>query len=81
MNKNGKFIESQLDRLNKFTHVKIFHEVDNDITHLEGGIPMLDQSPPNEEVLATSPKQEVQMDDMIERIGRLNLEENEETTP
>ena len=32
---------------------------------------------PHEEVPATSPKQEIQLDDVIERIGRLNLEESE----
>ena len=35
-------------------------------------------TPPHEEVPATSPKQEIQLDDVIERIGRLNLEGNEE---
>ena len=38
---------------------------------------MKHQLPPHEEVPATSPKQEIQLDDVIERIGRLNFEENE----
>ena len=53
---------------------------------LKGGIPILDQpleftyeapTSPHEEVLATSPEQEIQLDDVIERLGRLNLEGNE----
>ena len=34
-------------------------------------------TPPHEEVPATSPKQDIQLDDVIERLGRLNLEGNE----
>ena len=34
-------------------------------------------TPSHEEVPATSPKQEIQLDDVIERLGRLNLEGNE----
>ena len=34
-------------------------------------------TPPHEEVPATSPRQEIQLDDVIERLGRLNLEGNE----
>jgi hypothetical protein len=42
--KNDKTIEWQLDHLDRFTHVKTYHEFDNEIPHLEGGIPILDQS-------------------------------------
>ena len=85
MNKNDNF-KSQFDCLGKFTHVKTFHEFDNKIPHLEGGIPILDQyleapftisSPPREEVPTTLVEHKVQLDDVIERIGRLVLEENE----
>ena len=62
------------------------------IPHLEGGIPILDQTlefpfegqtPLHEEthekeVPPTSPKQKVQVDDVIEMIQRMNLEGNEE---
>ena len=34
-------------------------------------------TPPHDEVPATSPKQEIQLDDVIERLGRLKLEGNE----
>jgi hypothetical protein len=43
--KNDKVIECQLDHLDdKFTYVKAYHEFDNEIPHLEGGVPILDQS-------------------------------------
>jgi hypothetical protein len=42
--KNDKTIGWQLDHFDGFTHVKTYHELDNDITYLEGGIPILDQS-------------------------------------
>jgi hypothetical protein len=83
--KNDKIVEGQLDHLDRFTHVKTCHEFDDEIPHLEGGIPILDQSlespfeapsPPLEEVLATSSEHEVRLDDVIERIERLNLDEN-----
>ena len=87
MNKNNKTIEIQLDHLDRFTHVKTYHEFNIEIPHLEGGIPILDQSlkfpfekptlpceeTQEDEVLTTSPKHEAQLDDMIESIGRLNL--------
>ena len=72
--------------MDKFTHVKTYHEFDNDIPNIERGIPILDQYleyhfsspyPPHEYVLATSQEHEVQLDDVIERIRILNLEENE----
>jgi hypothetical protein len=83
--KNDKVVERQLDHLDKFNHVKTYHEFDDEIPHLEGGIPILDQSiestfeapsPPHEEFPATSSKNEVHLDDVIERIERLSLDEN-----
>jgi hypothetical protein len=56
--------------------------LDDEIRHLEGGIPILDQSlespfevpsPPHEEDTTTSSEQRIQLDDVIERIERLNL--------
>jgi hypothetical protein len=40
--KNDKTVEQQLDHLDRFTHVKTYHEFDDEIPHLEGGIPILD---------------------------------------
>jgi hypothetical protein len=83
--KNDKTIERQLDHLDRFTHVKTYHEFDDEIPHLEGGMPLLDQylespfeapSPPHEEVPTTSSEQEVHLDDVIERIERLKLDGN-----
>jgi hypothetical protein len=42
--KNDETIERQLDHLNRFTRVKTYHEFDDDIPHLEGGILILGQS-------------------------------------
>jgi hypothetical protein len=83
--KNDKTIEQQLDHLDRFTNVKTYHEFDDEIQHLEGRIPILDQplespfevpSPPHEEDPTTSSKQGVQLHDVIERIERLNLDGN-----
>jgi hypothetical protein len=61
--KKEETIERHLDHLDKFTHVKTYHEFDDEIPHLEGGIPILGQyleSPfeapysPHEEVFDTS---------------------------
>ena len=87
--KSDKSIERQLDHLEKFSHLNTYYEFDNEIPNLEGGILILDQdqslefpfeapTPPHEEtheeeVPNTSPK----LDDVIDGIGRLNLEENE----
>jgi hypothetical protein len=35
---NDKIIERQLDHLDNFTRVKTYHEFDDEIPHLEGGI-------------------------------------------
>jgi hypothetical protein len=75
--KKDKIIERQLDHLERFTHVKTCHEFDDDIPHLEGGIPILGQSlespfeapsPPHEEVLVTLLEPRVHLDDVIKRI-------------
>jgi hypothetical protein len=80
-----KIVERQLDHLDRFTRVKTYHEFDDEIPHLEGGIPILGQSlespfeapsSPHEEVPATSSEPEVQLDDVIERIENLRLDEN-----
>lgn len=42
--KANNVVERQLDRLDRFGHAKSFQEFDNQIPHLEGGIPILDQS-------------------------------------
>jgi hypothetical protein len=34
--KNDKIVERQLDPLDRFTHVKTYHEFDDEIPHLEG---------------------------------------------
>ena len=36
-------VERKLDRLDRFAHVKSFKEVDNQVPHLEGGIPILNK--------------------------------------
>ena len=63
MNKSKNFVESQLNHLNRCAHRQTYHEFDNEIPHLEGLIPILDQSlespfavpyPPHEQVPATS---------------------------
>jgi hypothetical protein len=83
--KNDKIVERQLDHLDRFTHVNTYHDFDDEIPHLEGRIPILHQSmespfeapsPPHEEVPATSSEQEVRLDDVIERIEKLNLDGN-----
>jgi 5-methylcytosine-specific restriction endonuclease McrA len=42
--KNVKTVERKLDHMDKFTRVKTYHEFDDEIPHLEGGIPILGQS-------------------------------------
>jgi hypothetical protein len=34
--KNGKTVQQQLDHLHRFTHVKTYHEFDNEIPHMKG---------------------------------------------
>ena len=64
-----------------YPHPNKYYENEYEIPNPEGGIPILDQplefsykapTPPHEEVPATSPDQEIQLDDVIERIERLN---------
>jgi hypothetical protein len=38
--KNDNIVEQQLDHLDRFTHVNTYYEFDNEIPHLEGGIPI-----------------------------------------
>jgi hypothetical protein len=62
--KKDEIVERHLDHLERFTRVKTYHEFhDDEIPHLEGGVPILGQSlkspfvepyPPHEEVLVTS---------------------------
>jgi hypothetical protein len=42
--KKDENVERQLDHLDRFTHVKTYDEFDDDIPHLEGGIPIFGQS-------------------------------------
>eukprot|EP00253_Pinus_taeda_P005716 PITA_05716 len=75
--KSENVVEQQLDRLDRFTNAKSFQEFDNQIPHLEGGVPILDQPvdsssealPPPHETPTTGDT----LSDVIERIGRLNL--------
>jgi len=78
--KTNNVVERQLDRLDRFKNEKSFQEFDNEIPHLEGGIPILDQfvesssktlSPPHE---TPTTDQEDTLSHVIERIGRLNLD-------
>jgi len=41
--KTDNVVEWQLDRLDRFANAKSFQEFDNQILHLEGGVPILDQ--------------------------------------
>jgi len=76
--KTDNVVERQLDRLDIFAKEKSFQEFDNQIPHLEGGIPILDQhvesssekhSPPRE-----TPTMDDALSDVIDIIGRLNLD-------
>ena len=76
--KSDNVVKQQLDHLDRFTNAKSFQEFDNQIPHLEGGIPILDQhvesfseedSPPSE-----TPTTDDALSDVIDRIGRLNLD-------
>jgi hypothetical protein len=76
--KNDEIVERQLDHLGRFTCVKTYHEFDDDILDLEGGILVLVQSlkspfeapsSPHEEVPATSSEPEFHLDDVIESVG------------
>eukprot|EP00253_Pinus_taeda_P002943 PITA_02943 len=71
-------VERQLDCLDRFRHAKYFQEFDNELPHLEGGIPILDQfveyyskalSPPHE-----APTIDDILSDVIDKISRLDLD-------
>ena len=76
--KTDNVVERQLDRLDRFTNAKSFQEFDNQIPHLEGRIPILDQPVECSSEALSSPHETPTMDDtlsdVIDRIGRLNLE-------
>ena len=68
----------QLDRLDRFSNAKSFQEFYNQIPHLERGIPILDQhvESSSEELspLHETPTTDDALSDVIDRIGRLNLD-------
>ena len=75
--KTDNVVERQLDLLDGFRNAKYFQEFDNEIPHVEGGIPILDQyvesssealSHPHE-----APTTNDTLSDVINTIGRLNL--------
>jgi len=83
--KKDKIVERHLDHLDIFTCVKTYYEFDDEIPHIEGGIPILGQSlessfkapySPYEEVRTTSSEPKFQLDDVIERIKNMRLDEN-----
>eukprot|EP00253_Pinus_taeda_P025980 PITA_25980 len=76
--KTDNVVEQLLDRLDRFANAKSYQEFDNQIPHLEGRIPILDQpvesssealSPPHE-----TPTTDDTFSDVIDKIGRLNLD-------
>ena len=76
--KTDSVLERKLDRLDRFTHENSFQEFDNHAPHLEGGIPILNQSmesfsealsPPHEK-----PTTDDTLNDVIDRIDKLNLD-------
>lgn len=78
----NNIVEWQLDFLYKFNHENTYHEFDNDIPYIEGVISFLDQYikypskvlPHLHDVLVTSSNQKDPLSDVIERIGRLNID-------
>jgi hypothetical protein len=83
--KKDKIVERKLDHLDRLTRVKTYDEFDDELPHMEGGIPILGQSmespfvapsPPHEEFHATSSESEVQLDDVIKKIEKLRLDKN-----
>ena len=42
--KIGNVVDWQLNHLDRFTRVKTYHEIGDEILHLKGGIHILDQS-------------------------------------
>eukprot|EP00253_Pinus_taeda_P031153 PITA_31153 len=76
--KTDNVVERKLDRLDRFTKEKSFQEFDNQIPHLEGGIPILDQhvesSSQEHSPLHETPAMDDALSDLIDRIGRINLD-------
>ena len=75
--KSDNVVEHQLERLDRFTHAKSFQEFDNQILHLEGGIPILNQSMESSSKSLSPPHEEPTTDDtlnnVIDIIERMNL--------
>ena len=76
--KSDNVVEKQLDYLDRFAKTKPFQEFDNQIPHLEGGIPILDQhveySSEEQSPLHETRTMDDALSDVIDRIGRLNLD-------
>jgi hypothetical protein len=66
--KKDEIVERHLDHLDIFTHVKTYHEFDDENPHLEGGIPILGPS--------LESHYEEHLDDVIERIENIRIDEN-----
>ena len=76
--KTDNAVEWQLDRLDRFAKAKSFQEFDNQIPLFEGGIRILDQhvesSSEEHSSLHETPTTDDALSDVIDRIGRLNLD-------
>ena len=76
--KTDNVVERQLDHLDRFAKANSFQEFDNQIPHLEGGIPILDQYvESSSEALSSqheAPSNYDTLSDVINIIGRLNLD-------
>eukprot|EP00253_Pinus_taeda_P019225 PITA_19225 len=76
--KTDNVVERQLDRLDRLANAKSFQEFDNQIPHLEGGIPILDQHVESfseeHSLLHETPTMDDTLSDVIDRIGRLILD-------
>ena len=82
--KDALIIDKQLAHLDRFLSKKIYHEMDNELLNLEGGIPVLIQflefpsiatSPSNAQVDET--ERDI-VDDIVNGIDKLSLIDNEE---
>ena len=73
--KTDNFVERQLDCLDRFTNEKSFQEFDNQIPHLEGDIPILDQPvESSSEELSPSHETPTTNDTFEKEIWTLNVE-------
>lgn len=76
--KADNVVERKLDRLDRFRHVKYFQDFDNEIPHLEWGIPILYQSIESSSETLFPPHESLTTDDtlsdVIDIIGRLNID-------